>query len=92
MKLRMLKTIDQADSFQSSLATHSRGRYKVVNKLGFGGSSTVWLARDLQTMQRKLIALKAVRADASSSRSADNIPELTIPRRLRAVLPSSVDI
>lgn len=24
------------------------GRYKIINKLGFGGFSTVWLARDLE--------------------------------------------
>lgn len=25
-----------------------RGRYQIVGKLGFGASSTVWLARDLE--------------------------------------------
>jgi serine/threonine-protein kinase SRPK3 len=69
-----------------------RGRYKVIHKLGFGGSSTVWLARDLQEEpQRRFVALKAMRADASS-KSPGGIPELSIPNRLRTCLSGSARI
>lgn len=40
------------------------GRYKLVHKLGFGGYSTIWLARDLH--RRRYVALKLQRARASS--------------------------
>ncbi|KAK4207539.1 kinase-like domain-containing protein [Rhypophila decipiens] len=33
-------------------------RYKIVHKLGFGGFSTVWLARDEHVFQSKWVALK----------------------------------
>jgi len=39
------------------------GRYKVVHKLGFGGFSTVWLARD--TAANRWIALKIIVARES---------------------------
>ncbi|KAK6223466.1 Serine/threonine-protein kinase spk-1 [Colletotrichum tabaci] len=41
------------------------GRYKVVHKLGFGGFSTVWLARD--SASDKWAALKIVVANESST-------------------------
>lgn len=71
--------------------TFDHGRFRILHKLGFGGSSTVWLARD----QRKegdlsrLVALKAMRADVSSSKVTSEIPELVISQRLRASLPPS---
>lgn len=46
-------------------------RYKIVHKLGFGGSSTVWLARDATT--NTYVALKIVDADASSENHEINI-------------------
>ncbi|KAL9126699.1 MAG: hypothetical protein Q9175_007877 [Cornicularia normoerica] len=39
------------------------GRYRVLHKLGYGGFSTVWLARDEN--QNKLVSLKVLTADAS---------------------------
>jgi serine/threonine protein kinase len=54
------------------------GRYKVIHKLGFGGSSTVWLARDRQKEPGALVSLKAMRADASS-KSPNDIPEIYVP-------------
>jgi hypothetical protein len=39
------------------------GRYKVVHKLGLGGYSTIWLARDLH--RRRYAALKLQKARAS---------------------------
>lgn len=68
----------------------AQGRYKVVHKLGHGGSSTVWLARDQQGPGR-LVTLKAMRADASSSPPSE-IPTLAIPEMLQAALPPSVGI
>ena len=40
------------------------GRYRLVDKLGYGGYSTIWLARDLQ--RARYVAVKAITADASS--------------------------
>ncbi len=56
------------------------------HKLGFGGSSTVWLARDKES--GRLLTLKAMRADASSKLPKE-IPELVVPRSLRAAFPDS---
>lgn len=61
----------------------AQGRYRVLHKLGHGGSSTVWLARD-QGGSGKLVTLKVVRSDASDIRN----PALTIPEMLRAASPS----
>ncbi|KAJ3874074.1 kinase-like domain-containing protein [Lentinula edodes] len=49
----------------------ANGRYGIIHKLGFGRSSTVWLARDRQCTQGsgKLVTLKALRADASNADS-----------------------
>jgi serine/threonine-protein kinase SRPK3 len=41
------------------------GRYKVVHKLGSGGFSTVWLARDL--VEQRWVALKIILANDSLS-------------------------
>ncbi|KAL0068067.1 hypothetical protein AAF712_004971 [Marasmius tenuissimus] len=67
--------------------TFDLGRFKVLHKLGFGGSSTVWLARDQQEGGR-FVALKALRADISS-KAPSEIPELAISQKLRGVLASS---
>ncbi|KZV75818.1 kinase-like protein [Peniophora sp. CONT] len=66
------------------------GRYKVMHKLGFGGSSTVWLARD-RYGAKPLVALKALRADASPA-CTDELSSLAIPKMLQTVLPSSINI
>ncbi|KAJ3830468.1 kinase-like domain-containing protein [Lentinula raphanica] len=57
----------------------AQGRYRVLHKLGYGGSSTVWLARDRED-SGKLVTLKVLRADSSSTRN----PALIIPDILRA--------
>ncbi|TGJ78567.1 hypothetical protein E0Z10_g10195 [Xylaria hypoxylon] len=41
-------------------------RYKILNKIGYGGYSTVWVIEDLQSQtndQREFLALKVLRAD-----------------------------
>ena len=43
--------------------TFQDGRYKIVHKLGHGGFSTVWMARDNQ--QSRYVALKILSAEAS---------------------------
>lgn len=67
-----------------------QGRYRVLHKLGFGGSSTVWLVRDQREGKDhgRIATLKAIRADISS-KSPSEIPELAIPQRLRQALPPS---
>lgn len=40
------------------------GRYRLVDKLGYGGYSTIWLARDLR--RARYVAVKAITADAST--------------------------
>ncbi|KAJ4475817.1 kinase-like protein [Lentinula lateritia] len=65
------------------------GRYKILHKLGFGGSSTVWLARDQRFigMRRygKLVVIKALRANISSV----NYPDLVVARSLQQSQPSN---
>jgi serine/threonine protein kinase len=56
----------------------AEGRYRVVHKLGFGGSSTIWLARN---RPGKLVTLKIMRAKVSS-KPVDEIPELAVSLKL----------
>ncbi|KFY14237.1 hypothetical protein V491_06115 [Pseudogymnoascus sp. VKM F-3775] len=44
--------------------TFCDARYRIQDKLGYGGHSTVWLARDLQ--EEEWVAMKIKRADAST--------------------------
>ncbi|THY81555.1 kinase-like protein [Aureobasidium pullulans] len=46
-----------------------QGRYKVLHKLGHGGFSTVWIARDQSLNQN--VALKIVTSEDSSSRNRE---------------------
>ena len=54
-------------------------RYVLEHKLGFGGYSTVWLARDLQHKHKRLVALKVV-----ISAESDACLETSFLRRLDA--------
>lgn len=47
------------------------GRYLLVDKLGYGGYSTIWLARDLQ--MARYVAIKVITADASLNASEASI-------------------
>lgn len=70
--------------------TFDQGRYRILHKLGFGGSSTVWLARDQREGKDRgrIATLKAMRADISSQ-SPGEIPELAISQTLIQSLPPS---
>ena len=71
--------------------TFYHGRFRVLHKLGFGGSSTVWLARDQREEgdRSTIVTLKAMRADVLSSKVPSEIPDLAISQKLRASLPPS---
>ncbi|KAJ5100274.1 hypothetical protein N7456_006326 [Penicillium angulare] len=55
-------------------------RYQVVGKLGFGASSTVWLARDMD--YRRYVALKVFISSASMGQQLD--AELNVYKRIDA--------
>lgn len=63
--------------------TYDNGRYKTVHKLGFGGFSTVWLARDLQC--NRYVALKIVAArysqDYKDMKATQDLKESNHPGR-----------
>ena len=63
--------------------TFAHGRYQVLHKLGFGGTSTVWLARDRQSSRYpsgELVTLKVMSAEQSAR--PNDVLELAIPRKL----------
>ncbi|KAI2291992.1 hypothetical protein LOZ07_004841 [Ophidiomyces ophidiicola] len=51
--------------------TFCGGRYTIVHKLGFGGYSTIWLARDRPN--RRYVSLKILDADATRETCEDEI-------------------
>ena len=57
--------------------TFHGGRYEVAHKLGFGGSSTIWLARDRQL--QKYVALKILAAHEAESNEAEILRLLSSP-------------
>jgi serine/threonine protein kinase len=69
--------------------TFASGHFRVLHKLGFGGSSTVWLARDQREGGDwgRIVTLKAMRADDSSSKDPREIPEMVLSQKLRPSLP-----
>ena len=62
------------------------GRYKVLHKLGYGGSSTIWLVRD--SVSGILVALKVLAAYLST-KPKDEIEELVISQKLDALIAST---
>ena len=88
-----LDNIEDAEDYQpggfhpiSIGDTFDQGRFRVLHKLGFGGSSTVWLARDQREGKDRgrIVTLKAMRADVSSSNSPSEISQ-----KLKTFLPPS---
>ncbi|KFY86618.1 hypothetical protein V500_07511 [Pseudogymnoascus sp. VKM F-4518 (FW-2643)] len=67
-----LHTVMLGDTFQG-------GRYCIRDKLGYGGYSTVWLARDLQ--EEQWVSIKIKKANASTDKLDDD-PEIQIMRAL----------
>ena len=65
------------------------GRYKVLHKLGFGASSTTWLARD--SVSGILVALKVLSANYST-KPKDKIEELITSRKLDALIASTHNV
>lgn len=59
------------------------GRYKVLHKLGYGGGSTVWLARDLrpETPSCTLVSLKVLASQFSQGLVIET-PDIYIPEKL----------
>ncbi|KAG6834369.1 hypothetical protein H0H93_010090 [Arthromyces matolae] len=66
--------------------TLAHGRYRIIHKLGFGGSSTIWLARN--NKHGTLVTLKVLRADMSY-KPIDKIPEMAVPKRLLEIAEGS---
>ncbi|OAT10505.1 CMGC/SRPK protein kinase [Blastomyces gilchristii SLH14081] len=54
--------------------TFCEGRYTVVHKLGFGGYSTIWLARDRRN--QRYVSLKILTAEASRESREDEILQI----------------
>ena len=69
----------------------ANGRYKVLHKLGQGGTSTVWLARNQHPQSSAsdtLVALKFLSA-AQSSMPLDEIAHIVVPATLHALAAAS---
>jgi len=66
----------------------AEGRYRVVHKLGSGGSSTIWLARE-EGGFGGLVTIKVMRAELSSNNSIEEVPELSVPRSISSLVPGA---
>ncbi|KAH8925198.1 kinase-like protein [Atractiella rhizophila] len=62
------------------------GRYVVTRKLGWGGFSTVWLARDLK--DERHVAIKVLSSHASREVEAGRLAERDIFRKVSKTAPS----
>lgn len=74
--------------------TLANGRYKILHKLGFGSSSTVWLARveGSRPGSPQLVTLKVMSAFRSLATSPEILSEVNIPLRLRYKLQTRNDV
>lgn len=82
LQYRLIEDVEDLDSYRVGgycpLEIGDRlncGRYQLVDKLGYGGYSTTWLARDLQ--HARYVAVKVITADAS-----EGTPEASLLRSL----------
>jgi len=66
----------------------AEGRYRVVHKLGLGGSSTIWLAHK-QGGSGGLVTIKVMRAELSSNNSIKEVPELCVPLSVSSLVPGT---
>lgn len=76
----------------SNLMTLTHRRYRLVKKLGYGGYSTIWLARDLQIS--RYVAVKVITADTSNyTLEAGLLSSLSnsLSRLGRETIPSLID-
>jgi serine/threonine-protein kinase SRPK3 len=60
--------------------TLSKGRYKIINKLGWGHFSTVWLALDTTTTNNTKVALKIVKSASHYTEAARD--EVTLCKQI----------
>ena len=65
------------------------GKYKILHKLGFGGSSTTWLAQSQTTTG--LVTVKILSA-SYSPQLISSLPDLTFPDQLRRYAQSTQDL
>lgn len=61
---------------------YKEGRYVLVRKLGWGHFSTVWLARDSQSLKNTHVAMKIVRSDKVYTEAA--VDEIKLLKRVRS--------
>ncbi|KAJ7133269.1 hypothetical protein C8R44DRAFT_611522, partial [Mycena epipterygia] len=54
----------------------AHGHYRVIHKLGFSGSSSIWLACDRKQQSGGLVTLKAMRAVASTKLLPNDLVEI----------------
>ncbi|KAI9932288.1 hypothetical protein ASPWEDRAFT_51039 [Aspergillus wentii DTO 134E9] len=65
-----LEDVERLERYRSggyhpvAIGDHLHGRYRIVHKLGFGGYSTIWLARDEEI--GRYVAMKISTADSNS--------------------------
>lgn len=97
-KLPRLENIENLDQYCGPGGFHPvtignvfAQRYEVLHKLGYGGSSTVWLARDrglaeLPHFGGAMVTLKILSAELSSQ---VEIPDLFIPQALDSLNENS---
>ncbi|KAG8910694.1 hypothetical protein FRC01_006186, partial [Tulasnella sp. 417] len=65
--------------------TLCEGRFQLIRKLGWGGSSTVWLARNTQSSQ--YVAVKVMTAHATSLHQAGLLGEVAFLERIKSTNP-----
>ncbi|KAL4997889.1 hypothetical protein BDV10DRAFT_194874 [Aspergillus recurvatus] len=76
LKKRLFQIILLRDTTQLGTGEVIRNRYQVIGKLGYGITSTVWLARDME--QRSYVTLKIFVDAASMGEHVDHELEMAI--------------